>query len=179
MIKEYFLNLRKKEGFTKIDLVVSLVILGFIGVMAAPMMSDLIKKHDKELICQRNLREIGMSLIIYSRDNNGYFPASNGECARNLNSLYPDRFSELEKLKCPSSDFYRAFLNGKLKLDNSGSNDDVPVMCDDKEDNHRHGGNVLYADGSVICVAKENWKDGKPPEYSAGLENMLDKKLEF
>lgn len=174
MLKDYFLSLKERSGFGKADLFVSLAIAVFIGVMAAPMMSDIIRKHDKEIICQRNLREIGMSLIIYSRDNNGYFPACNGECAEDLNRLYPDRFSELEKLKCPSSDSYRASLDGKLRRDNFGRNDHIPVVWDDKEDNHRHGGNVLYADGSVICVANKNWREGRPPEYSAGLENRLN-----
>lgn len=173
MIKEYILNLRKKEGFTKIDLAAGLVILAVVGVMIAPGVKSFIKKHDRQLICQRNLREIGLSLINYSIDNNGYFPACNGDCAEDLNRLYPDRFSELKNLKCPSSDFYRVSLDGNLKFDNFGSNDHVAVGWDDKPENHRHGGNVLYASGGVSCVANENWEEGRPPEYSAKLEDRF------
>jgi len=169
VFKDYFLSLKKRGGFGKVDLLVSLAVAAILGVMALPMISDVIKKHDREIICQRNLKEIGISLIIYSRDNNGYFPASNNLYSKGLNELYPDRFSELDKLKCPNHGYYTISLDGKLRF--GDGSDEIPIMWDSGTENHRHGGNVLYGSGGVICVDGKYWREGRPPEYSARLEN--------
>jgi prepilin-type N-terminal cleavage/methylation domain-containing protein len=69
---------KRKRGFTLVEL---LVVIGIIAVLISLLMPSLTKARNqaKFVQCQSNLRQVGVFLVNYCNDNNGYlFPANYG-----------------------------------------------------------------------------------------------------
>lgn len=90
---------KPSRGFTLIELLVVIAIIGILAGMLLPALSRA-KDAGKRIACVNNMRQLGLSLVMYAGDHNGYFPIRNGT-NRWPNSLQ-DGYRDLRILKCPS-----------------------------------------------------------------------------
>jgi len=139
---------KNNKGFTLGELVLVFGILMAVGAALAP----LVRYNQIRLSrinCSNNLREIGLAMYIYARENGGNFPQS-------LSTLYEEQYlADRGIMDCPASkrvgtpeqpDYeYKPGLSVR-----SPSQD---VLVGDDGGNHSGAGrNVLLVDGEVLWV---------------------------
>ena len=68
---------RNRGNFTLIEL---LIVIAIIAVLAAMLLPALNKARDKarDISCMSNMRQIGLYMVQYTDNNNGYFPKASG-----------------------------------------------------------------------------------------------------
>ncbi len=90
---------RSRLGFTLIELLVVIAIIAILAGMLLPALSKA-KESGRRIACINNLRQLGMSVIMYVDDNQGKFPV------RQLPGAWPtqlrDGYKNLRVLLCPS-----------------------------------------------------------------------------
>ncbi|MBN8525483.1 MAG: prepilin-type N-terminal cleavage/methylation domain-containing protein [Planctomycetes bacterium] len=67
---------RRHLGFSLIEL---LVVVAIIAVLAGLLLAAIgpVKKSSRRMVCTSNLRQIGLGILAYSNDNQGFFPTYN------------------------------------------------------------------------------------------------------
>ncbi len=68
-----------RKGFTLIELMIVVAIIGILAAVAIPKFADMLRKS-KEGVTKGNLGSLRSALNIYSSDNEGIFPSDNLAC---------------------------------------------------------------------------------------------------
>ena len=170
--QEYWKAARKKK------LLLALIIMNLTGYMIFTISISLIisssvkGEYINRIRCTNNLKQIGLGLLMYADDYNGFLPDKSG--AEGLDKLCVI-FGNHKKYVyvCPSTTTEagecKQKLTGKkldyiyksgLKYDDDKKNDytKIPVVWD-KPTNHENYGNVLFLDGHVKGFEGANWME--------------------
>ena len=65
--------MKKKKGFTLIELLVVIVIIAILAALLLPAL-DKARARARMTVCMNNLKQLGISLLIYAQDWGGWFP---------------------------------------------------------------------------------------------------------
>jgi len=88
-------SIHKKRGFTLIELLVVIGIIALLMAILAPTLSK-VRRQTKAVVCQSNLKQLGLFFLIYADDNNGSMPAISNKWPV---ALQPD-YKGSERLSC-------------------------------------------------------------------------------
>jgi len=89
---------KMKQGFTLIELMIVVAIIGILAAIAIPKFADLINKS-KEGATKGALSSVRSAIQVYYGDNEGWFPADTLECLT-LNAKY---IGEIPVAKLPGT----------------------------------------------------------------------------
>jgi len=107
-----------------------------------------------------NLRVIGLGLLLYSAENDGYFPLRMDINEFSIFSKYASRLSlDAEKWRalfiCPSAKQHTLISYVYIPGMCDNTSPPVPILYDNL-DNHPDYGNILYSDGYVKHLEGKN-----------------------
>ena len=90
--------MNNKKGFTLIELMIVVAIIGILAAIAIPKFADLINKS-KEGATKGSLSSVRSAIQVYYGDNEGWFPVDSLACLT-ANAKY---LSEIPKAKLPNT----------------------------------------------------------------------------
>ncbi|MDD2706950.1 MAG: DUF1559 domain-containing protein [Verrucomicrobiae bacterium] len=99
-------KMQKHSAFTLTELLVVITILSMLCALLAPALAQAREKA-RQIVCINNLKQCGLGLMLYTKDNEGWIPS-----AKDATAAYPywhqflvmkGYLNDYEATKCPSS----------------------------------------------------------------------------
>ena len=96
-------DFERQNGFTLIELLVVIAIIAILAGMLLPALARA-KEAGRRIACVNDLRQLGMSLIMYADDHEGLYPAriSGGTAPGAWPTALRFYYTDLKLLRCPS-----------------------------------------------------------------------------
>ena len=146
-----------KNRFTLGELIITIFILVIIAGMIIPVISKAQQNRaNRASRCWSNLKQIGLALLMYSGDENGFFPITlSGNNFEPLNQL--EIINDSKVFGCPyAEDLKTTARNSNYRYGGSGLRDDntgatTTTLASDQSVNHPDNEwiNALFVDGHV------------------------------
>jgi len=170
----------------------TLVILLAIVVLALILLRRPSSPLPKRLVCQENLKKLGVILIQYAHENGGLYPPGERWCDV-LTTRFRGEVDFNDVLRCPEVETgpCNYAMNPYAEPNGAG---DVVLLFESQPGWNQHGGptllttvnhegkgaNVLFVDWSVNFIKAEEviglkWRDGAMPSSEAGDSQQENK----
>ena len=88
----------KRRGFTLIELLVVIAIIAILAAMLLPALSRS-KQSAKRIVCVNHLKQLAMATVMYTMDNDSYYPSSNS--SNKWPQAIRSGYQNLRVLVCP------------------------------------------------------------------------------
>ena len=153
----------KKSKFTLTELILIICVVAVLAIISLFWLNKA-REGARRICCTSNLCMIGLSLRMYSQNNNNEFPSMPGRAGFEM--LRSDVYhytcpSTKDKIPTNGNDLrtsqvsymYACALNEATSVDSG--------LARDRDTNHSKYGNVLFVDGHVEGFAGANWTASK------------------
>ncbi len=122
--------------------------IAIIGILAGILLTAISRAREsgRRASCASNLRQIGLGLTMYSRENDEQFPAGATLAMTDLNALYPDYVSERKVFMCPSDNLVTSATSAGITANDPFEKDECSYGYDNTHGQSNDPGVAIAAD---------------------------------